>query len=128
MSGYGNGVYGSSPFGLASIAGADEATIVLVTSRDIDTQGTEEQDSDGNFSETPDTHQRLRLSLALCEFPPLVGLDYEAAVDAEIRDKATVLGGDITITSVEVVPYVNGGRITVNFIDNYLNQPSSVTL
>jgi hypothetical protein len=76
----------------------------------------------------PDSHQRLLLALQLCEFPPLIGLDYEAAVDAEIRDKATVLGGDITITSIDVLPYVNGGRITVNFTDNYLNQPSSVTL
>jgi hypothetical protein len=128
MSGFGNGPFGSNPLGLASIAGLPEAPIKLVTSRSIDVNGKEAQDSDGNFSSMPDSHQRLLLALQLCEFPPLIGLDYEAAVDAEIRDKATVLGSDITITSIDVLPYVNGGRITVNFTDNYLNQPSSVTL
>lgn len=128
MSGFGNGVYGSSPFGLASIAGLPESPIKLVTSRKIKTNGTEDQDSDGNFSTMPDNHQRLFLALQLCEFPLLIGLDYEAAVDAEIRDKATVLGSDITITSIDVLSYINGGRVTVNFTDNVLNQPSSVTL
>ncbi len=128
MSGYGSGVYGASAFGLASIAGEDEAPIILVTSRMIDTNGVEVQDSDGNFTSMPDSHQRLKLALALCVFPPLIGLDYEASVDAEIRDKASILGDDITITSIVVVPYINGGRITVNFTDNYYNQPSSLTL
>jgi len=128
MSGFGNGVFGTGSFGLASIAGLPEAPIKLVTSRKIETNGTEERDADGNFTEMPDSHQRLLLSLQLCEFPPLVGLDYEAAVDAEIRDKASVLGDDITITSIDILPYVNGGRITVNFTDNVLNQPSSVIL
>lgn len=128
MSGYGNGSYGSSPFGLAAIAGDAEPPVVLVTSRKITTAGIDEQDENGNFPPMPDSHQRLFLALQLCEFPPLIGLDYEASVDAEIRSKAAVLGSDITITSIVIVTHVNGGRITVNFTDNYLNLPSSVTL
>lgn len=125
---YGQGPYGSNPFGLAAIANEDEVPIVLVTSRKITIDGIDEQDSNGNFLQMPDTHSRLFLALQLCEFPPLIGLDYEASVDAEIRDKATPLGTDITITSIDIAPVVNGGRFTVNFIDNILNQPSSVTL
>lgn len=128
MSGYGSGPFGNSPFGLASIAGEDEAPIVLVTSRKITTMGTEEQDSDGNFTSMPDSHQRLILALQLCEFPENIGLDYEAQMDAEIRAKAELLGSDITITSVDVTSFVNGGRVVVKFIDNVYNAPSSVTL
>lgn len=128
MSGYGSGAYGTSSFGLASIAGDDEPPIKLVTSRNILTNGKDEQDANGNFVPMSDTQQRLLLSLQLCRFPANIGFDYESSVDAEIRDKASVLGADVTITTIDIVPFVNGGRITVNFIDNYLNQPSSVTL
>jgi hypothetical protein len=128
MSGYGNSVYGTSAFGLASIANEDEAPIILVTSRNILTNGKDEQDADGNFTSMSDTQSRLLLSLQLCQFGENIGLDYEASVDAEIRDKASVLGDDITITSIETTTFVNGGRIIVYFTDNYLNQPSSVTL
>lgn len=135
---YGLGVFG---WGVDSVtpAASEEAPITLVTSRKILPSGKIEVDDDGNFAPMSDTHQRVFLLLQRCVFPPYIGLDFEAQVDAEVRSKLAVLtdGSNPTITlrgptedtpAIVVDTTVNTGRVKVYFVDNAYNTPDSVTI
>lgn len=130
---FGTGPYGIGSLGVALGLPLEEATRVLVTSRQIDfVNGTFQYDVDGNPQGMNDIHQRIGILLSQARWPQNVGNDFTAAIEAEVRFRLAVLlqppTPDITITGVQVVPYVNGGRVKIDFTNNLLNEPDSVTV
>lgn len=130
---FGTGPYGLGSLGVALPLADEEQTRTLVTSRRIDfVNGLFEADSDGNPEGMNDIHQRIGILLSQATWPATVGNDFAAAVGAEVRYRLQPLlqppVPDITITAVVVTTQVNGGRVRVDFQNNLLNVPDSVTV
>lgn len=130
--------FGTGPYGLGSLGVAlplpdEEAATTLVTSRKIDfVNGLFVGDGEGNPDGMNDIHQRIGILLSQAKWPGTIGNDFAASVEAEIRYRLQPLlqppTPDITIMAVVVETRVNSGRIRVDFQNNLLNVPDSVTI
>ena len=129
--------YGLGPFGFgygySPPVPVDEAPIVLVSSQLVDlVTGTLAFDDDGNEVGMDDTGQRIVLLARTAEEPGIIGPDFAAAVEDNIRKALLpVTGGnppDATVTSIAVTVIPGGSQKTITYVNNLTNTETSVTL
>lgn len=129
--------FGLGPFGwglgFSPPVSADEAPITLVSSQQVDlVTGTLGYDDDGNEVGMDDTAQRIVLLARTAEMPTIIGPDFEATVENNLRIALLpVTGGtppDATIVSIDVVQHSNGSRTEITYINNLTNTETSLTL
>lgn len=129
---FGQGPFGFG-FGYSPPAFTDEPPITLVSSQKIDlVTGTASFDADGNEIGMDDTGQRIVLLARTVEEPGIIGPDFVATIEDNIRKALLpVTGGtppDATITAITVVPTDNGAQTTITYVNNLTNTETSVTL
>jgi hypothetical protein len=129
---YGTGVYGYG-VGFTPTSATASPTVTLVSSRRIDlVSGLVVYDDDGNPDGMDDTAQRVVLLARRAALPDIIGPDFEAATEDEIRKALVpVTGGQspaATINSVSVTSAQNGSRILITYTNNLTGTQTSVTL
>lgn len=141
LSGFGLGGFGLTPFGIPLDPFADEPTIVLRSSRDVDMRrGGYVVDSDGNFSGMDDVAQRVLLAVRTAKIPSLQTLGFDEEARAEVRrvlDAASLTTGatpEITLfredpgDTIEIRKDPGGARIAVFYRNNVTGSETSVVI
>lgn len=129
---FGTGIFGFG-LGYTPPTSDDEAPVTLVSSQEIDlVAGTLSYDDDGNEEGMDDTAQRILLCARTAKLPTIMGEDFEAAVENELRIALQpVTGGtppDATIVSIEVARHLNGCRPKITYRNNLTDTETSITL
>lgn len=137
--GFGLGGFGVTPFGIPYDDPAEEAPIVLVSSRDVSlVSGGYVLDDDGNFAGMDDIAQRVLLAVRTAKIPELQIVGFDEEVRAEVRrvlDAASLTTGAtpaITLSredpgdTIEIRKDPGGARIAVFYKNNLTGTRTSV--